>query len=178
MALYKLEKYLDKLDNTTVSKSQIPDYKTFGYSEEYTFNIHLNFLLELCYNIKFVENKKIRLKQKKFRELLFIKYNSTCIISGNDCVDELKAAHIIPVADEESYDVDNGLLLTSTLHDTYDKFLWSINPETLCIEINNDRNVGQIKNYVNKKIDLEINNDLKNNLLYHYQLFLKHKLNT
>lgn len=171
MALNKLEEYLDKLENTTVSNNDIYDYESFGYQDEYLFNIHLDFLLEFCYNIKIVENKKIRLNQKKFRKELFRKYNSKCIISDNDCIDEIKAAHIIPVADDESYDIDNGLLLTSTLHDTYDKYLWSINPETLQIEINETKNVGQIKNYNRKKINLELNDDLKNNLLYHYNNF-------
>lgn len=173
MTINKLEEYLDKIDNTIVLKKDIYNYKNFNYNDEYTFNLHLNFLLETCYNIKIIKNKKIRLQQKKFRELLIEKYNLKCIISDNDCIDELKVAHIVPIADEESYDIDNGLLLTSTLYDTYDKFLWSINPDTLQIEINNKKNVGQIKNYNNKKINLQINDDLKNNLSYHYQLFLK-----
>ena len=65
------------------------------------------------------------------------KFDGKCIISNEDCLYELEAAHIIPLADDDSYDVDNGLLLTRNLHSTMDKLLWAINPDTLIIEIKN-----------------------------------------
>jgi hypothetical protein len=83
----------------------------------------------------------------------------------------LKACHIIPVSDKESYDIDNGLLLTSTFHDTMDKYLWAIDPNTLKIEIHPTKNVGQIKNYNGKKLNLVLNLDMKTNLEIHWNKF-------
>jgi len=174
MALNKLEDYLDKVNNTEISKYELYDYTQYGYTDEdeHEFNNQLDFLLDTCYNIRLKEDKKIRLGQKQFRKEMFKKFNSKCIISDNDCKDELKACHIIPVSDEESYDIDNGLLLTSTFHDTMDKYLWVINPETLKVEIHPTKNVGQIKNYNGKKINIILNPDMKTNLKIHYKKFI------
>lgn len=174
MSINKLENFLDNLDNQEIAKTLLENYEQFDYDNEYLFNLHLQFLLENCYNIKLIENKRKRLNQKEFRKLLFKKFNGQCIVSHNDCEHELKAAHIVPIADGESYDIDNGLLLTSTLHDTMDKFLWAINPETLQIEIKENKNVGQIKNYNGQKIKLKLNQDLKNNLMVHYNKFINY----
>jgi len=174
MPLTNLEFFLDKVNNTEILKSELYDYAKFGYTEESEpeFINYVNFLLDTCYNIRLRENAKIRIGQKKFREEMFKKFNSKCIISGNDCEDELKACHIIPVADNESYDIDNGLLLTSTFHDTMDKFLWAIDPNSLKIQIHPTKNVGQIKKYNGKKINIKLNEDLKLNLEIHWNKFI------
>lgn len=172
MSLILLENYLDLINNTEINELNL-DYEKFNYEDEYLFNIHLYFLLNNCYNIIITNKKRKRLNQKEFRKQLMQKFNNKCIISQNDCEYELKAAHIIPVADEESYDINNGLLLTSTLHDTYDKYLWSINPNTLNIEINKNQNVGQIKYYITNKINIIMNDELKKNLKYHYDKFIQ-----
>jgi predicted restriction endonuclease len=177
MSINKLEKFLDKVDNTEILKLELYDYTKFGYTEEteLEFMNHVSFLLDTCYNIRLRDNAKIRIGQKKFREEMFKKFNSKCIISGNDCEDELKACHIIPVADNESYDIDNGLLLTSTFHDTMDKYLWSINPETLKVQIHPTKNVGQIKKYNGKKINIKLNKDLESNLKIHWTNFINNQ---
>jgi predicted restriction endonuclease len=174
----KLELFLSSQENDYIYKSDLEDFTQFGYDDETRFNHHLSFLLENCYQLKLVdkpdktENKKKRMHQKEFRDELFNRYNSTCIISGNDCPDELEAAHIVPYAENGSYDLDNGLVLTSTLHGTYDKYLWSINPKTLQIEVVQGKNVGQISKYVGKKVNLVINDKLIKNLSVHYNKFL------
>ena len=88
-------------------------------------------------------------------------------------MDELTAAHIIPIKENENYDIDNGLLLTENLHKTFDKYRWSINPDTLLIEINKNIDVGSIKKYQNYKVPLQINTELYSNLLLHYNIFLE-----
>jgi hypothetical protein len=176
MNLIKLENFLDKFDNNEIYNEDLY-YEKFGYDNNGVFENHINFLLENCYNIKVKTDKKMRLNQKNFRKLLLEKYNGKCIVSDNDCIHELKAAHIVPIADEESYDIDNGLLLTSTLHDTMDKLLWAINPQTLIIEVNKNHNVGQIKNYIGNKVNIVLNEYIKNNLQIQYDKFIKN-LNT
>jgi hypothetical protein len=169
----KLEQYLDSNDNTELNANIFSSCEKFGYTNDMLFRFHLSWLLENCYTIKLTDKQRVRMGQKKFRSGLFKKFNGTCIISRNDCEDELVAAHIVPVADAESYDIDNGLLLTATLHNTMDKLLWAINPKTLTIEIAKGKNIGQISNYAGKKVNLQLNAELEANLMYHWEKFNK-----
>ena len=168
----QLEEFLDNYDGQEISDLELKDFTKFGYFDYVIYSHHLKFLLENCYNIKVKGSKQVRLNQKQFRKQLFEKYSGCCIVNANDCETELKAAHIIPNADEECYDIDNGLLLTSTLHDTFDKYFWAINPASLLVEIRKDINVGQIKQYQGKKVNLVLNQELKNNLQAHYNRFI------
>ena len=171
----KLEIFLDSYDNMDICSNMLSDHTKFGYDDIDIFQYHLQFLLENCYNINIITNKNKRMNQKEFREQLLEKYNNMCIISNNDCIAELTAAHIIPVSEENNYNIDNGLLLTETLHKTFDKYYWSINPNTMRIEINNNINVGQIKQYNMMKLKLDINSIMKSNIMWHYNQFLKEK---
>ena len=169
----KLEHYLDTFDNKELSKDIFNLSNYFGYKNDDEYNHHLKFMLDNLYNIKLVESKRVRLNQKQFREELIKKFNGECLITGEDCSTELEACHIIPVAKDESYDIDNGLLLMSNLHKTFDKYLWSINPDTLIIETKTDKNIGTIKKYVGEKAKLTINPYLYSNLMHHYNEFKK-----
>lgn len=169
----RLEQYLDNYDNKELTNSIYKMYKDFLYENEDLYLFHLDFLLENVYSIKIIENKRKRLNQTEFRKQIIKKFNSTCIISGITCIDELTAAHIIPITEDENYDIDNGLLLVENLHKTFDKYFWSINPDSLLIEINQNINVGSIQKYNNLKINLQMNNMLYSNLRIHYDLFIK-----
>lgn len=169
--MHKLESYLDYYDNRELSVKKLTDFESFGYQDKPVFDHHLEFLLNNCYNIKLVDDAKVRLNQQEFRKQLINKFNGKCLITGENCEDELEACHIIPVADKESYDIDNGLLLRSNIHKTFDKYLWSINPETLVIEVKGNINVGSIIDYNGCKIKLKLNPDLKSNLEAHYKNF-------
>ena len=100
----------------------------------------------------------MRLSQKEFRKELLKKFNNKCIITNEDCLDELEACHLIPINEEESYNINNGIILTSNLHKTFDKYLWSINLNTLKMKINNNKNIGNIKKYVGNKVNIKLNN--------------------
>ena len=78
----------------------------------------------------------------------------------------------VPINENESYNLNNGIILISNLHKTFDKYLWSINPETFTIEIKNNVNVGNIKHYMGQKINIVLNNELINNMKYHYNKFI------
>ena len=147
-------------------------FKKFDYIDESIFNYHLTFLLENCYNIKIIDNSRYRLNQSEFRKQLLQKFNNKCIVTGENCIDELEACHIIPINENESYNLNNGIILISNLHKTFDKYLWSINPETFTIEIKNNVNVGNIKHYMGQKINIVLNNELINNMKYHYNKFI------
>jgi predicted restriction endonuclease len=173
--MQELENFLDNYKLKKLNYKDI-NYKLFNYENKKIFKHHLFFLLDNFYDIKLIDDKKKRLKQEEFRKKLLNKYNNKCIISGNSCLLQLEAAHIIPIRDNENYDINNGIILTRNLHKTFDEYYWSINPETLKVEINNnikDLDVGDILQYKHQKIDIDTNSDLLNNLKHHYDIFVK-----
>lgn len=169
----QLEKYLDKHNNSEINYNIYNEYAFFGYTNEKLYTLHLDFLLDNVYDIKLVTNTRKRLNQYDFRIEILKKFNYQCIITCETCECELTASHIIPVSDNEDYDIDNGLLLRENLHKTFDNFMWSINPNTLKIVVRKNCNVGQIREYANTKINLNMNNYLKSNLICHYEKFKK-----
>ena len=174
----ELDKSLSIIDNNSqeiIIKDFLDNYQKYNYDDESEMELDLNILLKVKYkNIKRVEERTEldRKFQKRFKKDLLERYNNKCIISNNDCKDELEAAHIIAVSEHGSYDVDNGLLLSSNLHKTFDKYYWSINPNTLVIEIKENTNVGSITKYKGIKIDIELNHTILKNLEYHYNKFI------
>ena len=180
----KLEDFLHSQTNGQVYKSDLEDFTKFDYDDETRYKHHLTWLLNNCYPLVLVdkpsdviEKRKKRMGQQEFRDELFKIYSNTCVISGNICDVELEAAHIVPYAESGSYDLSNGLLLTSNFHKTFDKYLWAINPDTLQIEVAKDdsNTVGTIYKIFkeNKQVTLDMNNELYNNLKHRYNKFIK-----
>ena len=167
----ELEEYL--LTNNTVNEN---NYKQFNYDSYEEFKIDLDFLLSNIYSdiqIINLQTKEQRLNQDTFRKEVIKKYNR-CIISHSIDI-ECEACHIIPYSICKNFDIDNGLLLSSDLHKTFDKYYWSINPKTLKVEINKNINdCGKIKNYEDTIVNIKLNNRLYNNLLYHYNIMHMH----
>ena len=119
--------------------------------------------LENLENLKNDKNKVFYNKTSKirnpyfqhlFRKQVILRYNR-CIIS-NMPINVCEAAHIIPFSKTLSFDVDNGILLNSILHKLFDKYYWSINPKTLCVELFIDKKneaYDILKPYENKYIE-------------------------
>ena len=72
-----------------------------------------------------------RWDQKEFREAVFSTYAGKCCLTGYSESSALEAAHIMPYMGDQSNLIDNGLLLRVDVHRLFDKFLISINPQTL-----------------------------------------------
>jgi hypothetical protein len=107
-------------------------------------------------NNVFVKGTKIRIPelQNLFRKQIVYRYNR-CIIS-NMYKSVCEAAHITPFSETLSFDVDNGILLNDILHKLFDKYYWSINPQSLCVELFIDNTNGAydiLKPYENKYIE-------------------------
>lgn len=68
--------------------------------------------------------------QAKFRSELIEAYGGKCAITGCDEKEVLEAAHIIPYREEQTYSLNNGLLLRADIHTLFDLFYISINPNT------------------------------------------------
>jgi len=115
--------------------------------------------------------------QNKYREDIIKRFNR-CIVSDMD-VEVCEAAHIIPFSDCYNFDIDNGLLLNKILHTLFDNHRWSINPDTLRIEISskcNDDIYNIIKLYDNKYINvLKPYPNIIKYLTHHYNVFLDKK---
>lgn len=171
-----LTDYLEKINNNEEKKlySNITNsYGYFSYPTESSFKIDLELLLETVYNqIILVDSlQKSRLTQNEFRLQLMDLYQSKCVISSNSNPDELEAAHIIEVCDGGNYDISNGLILEANIHKTFDKYQWTINPDTLKIEVK-DGHSGSITKYLDKKINLDLNPILYSNLKFRYNKFI------
>jgi hypothetical protein len=151
------------------------NYKDFNYDSYDDFELDLKFLIETLYdNYKIYNNKQERIEQEQFRRDLINKYGK-CIITGTTCKTELEAAHIISFKEGSNKlginTIDNGLLLKSNIHKTFDDNLWCINPNTLLIEVKENMDVGEIINYKGQKVNID-NKKLIANLNKRYNDFI------
>jgi len=165
----QLIQYLESVNNKYIDKRILNDHKQFDYDNYNDFKLVLTFLMTNIYNKSFYDLTDARIEQDKFRKLIKDKYKN-CIIKGS-ISEECEAAHIMEINNGGNYDIDNGILLDSSLHKTFDKYFWCINPYTLLIEVKENINVGSIYQYKNKKINLELNEKMKYNLIIRYNLY-------
>lgn len=171
----RLEDYLDQISKSDSKlNSQILDcWEFFKYPNKNTFIYDLELLTHLIYtNIKISKNTQLRLSQTEFRQNL-IKYYRKCVITHNDSLEELEASHIVEYKNNGDSDITNGLLLEANLHKTFDRYYWTINPDTLLIESNPNYITHSIKNYIGHKVNLQLNPFLYLNLKKRYQIYLQ-----
>ena len=64
-------------------------YKDFEYEDDKLYQIDLEFMLNNIYTIKIIETPVLEIRKK-----IIERFNNKCIITGNDCIDELEACHI------------------------------------------------------------------------------------
>ena len=165
----KLEEYLDSINDNYVDISLLDNYNEYGYESYNDFKIVIEFLFQNIYNLSFLEKGKKRMGQEDFRNIIKEKYKR-CIIT--DSIDEeCDAAHIVEQHNGGTYDTDNGLLLNSAIHKTFDKYYWTINPDTMIIMVKNNHR-GTIKKYEGIQVNLNMNPKLYKNLTTRYNLFL------
>lgn len=141
---------------------------TYNYSDA---DIIIYFMLKYNINININDIVKKRIGQKEFRNSLIDRFGG-CIITGSDIFD---ACHIVPYSENVDMHIDNGILLTKTYHDYFDKYIWSINPDNYQIEINyNIISKGDffIKNLLTTDLEFLQNYPLmKLYLSKHYKIF-------
>lgn len=124
------------MNNKTMTTQIYDSYIDYGYIDRYIFKLDLDYLMNL-YDLHFINIDNIRNDQNNFRDKI-IKRDKCCVLS-NKHISECEAAHIVPVYISSNYDPDNGILLSASLHKNYDANLWSINPDTLMVELNEDK---------------------------------------
>lgn len=73
---------------------------------------------------------KPRLGQSSFRVLVTDAYKRRCAMTGENTLDTLEAAHIIPFSNSNgSHEITNGMLLRSDFHRLFDRGLVSVTPD-------------------------------------------------
>ena len=172
---------MDKIEEYYDNNSTLPNFyeNNCGITNKHLFDSFIDIYKIMCDPLTI--EQKIRPQQKKFRENI-VDRDEKCIIS-NSIDTECQACHIVSVEDGGSYDVNNGLLLNACLHITFDKYLWSINPETLEIDIccNDKKIVGSIYNFYiqflesNTKPNIQINEYMRTNLYKRWEKYIEHK---
>lgn len=160
------------------------DYSYFGYENSDEMQLDLDFLIDTLYPNYTINYEPMtyiqetRPDQDPFRQKLIQKYGM-CIVTNETCIDELEACHIVPHSEDKHNSlVTNGLLLKANIHKTFDKHKWTINPNTLMIEIKNatEKNAGEMLKYQGMKVNLDpCDKILINNLHKRYQSFLDSK---
>ena len=120
-----------------------------------------------------VIKQEIREKRqdKKFRKLVEEKYGK-CAISGV-ITEECEVAHIKPFCEcleEEKYDIRNGILLGAQIHKLFDKYFFTIHPNSLKIIVSDyakEKN-SSIVPYEGYKVDVSCEY-----LIHHYNKFME-----
>ena len=167
LGTYILHKYKDQ----TLTRNIYSKADKFNYDSVNIFKIDVDFLLK-AYDLHLTESKKIRTDQENFRHKL-INRDRCCVISNTD-YEDCEAAHIIPLAESNNYDIENGLLLDRTLHSSFDKHYWCINPHTMRVVLNEtkikERNLSCVK-YLDHLVNIQPNEKILNNLKKRYDIF-------
>ena len=172
-----LEEYFDLAYNKSCTKlnSQLLGcWEYFGYPNKELFTSDIELLIQTIYtDLTITQESNARISQTEFRNCLLDYYKGKCVITQNNSLEELEAAHIVELKDGGEYDVNNGILLEANLHKTFDRYLWAINPNTLEIESNPNKITNSIKNYIGKKVNLQLNPFLYMNLKKRYDIFIE-----
>lgn len=171
---YDLEEYFDNYNK----KLSINFYKRaneFGFNNIELFKSAIEYNM-LIRGLNFYKEEKERYYQKKFSKKIFER-DLKCIVVGKGNHVEFEACHIVPVSEGGDYSASNGLLLTRNLHKLYDDYLWSINPDSLCIEAicTNEEIIGSIIDYLGKRVNLKPDFFMLINLKSHWVKFLDRK---
>lgn len=77
----------------------------------------------------------VRSGQAAFRKQILESYNFECCVTRCKEVAVLEAAHIVPYMGDHSNTLENGLCLRVDIHRLFDRYLASVNPDTLVFEI-------------------------------------------
>lgn len=172
----KLTKYLGGINKNEkhISKQILNSYAYFDYPDEHILKLDLELVISTVYDEIKITDKNLgaRLSQSEFRYGLMNLYSSRCVVSSNSNPDELEAAHIVGVADGGDYLLSNRLILEANLHKTFDKYKWTINPDTLEIVINPAYNCGSINKYIGEKLNINICSILYSNLKIRHDKFI------
>jgi hypothetical protein len=105
----------------------------------------------------------MRVGQPKFRRDLLSAYQNRCAVTGCDVPEALEAAHIYHYQGPETNYVSNGLVLRSDIHALFDKFLLTIDSNTMTVVINQNLEHTSYSNLSGVRITVPMNAQLQPN---------------
>ncbi len=110
----------------------------------------------------------------KFKQDLFQIHGTQCCITKSKNNTKLEVCRIIPFDICNNYDINNALIMTSNFHRMFDAYLFSINPESLCVIMSDELKEDDDYKYNNCKITINENNvnEIKKYLTKHYNIFI------
>ncbi len=117
-----------------------------------------------------------RLGQEDFRRRLLEAYGSRCPVTGCRVIAALQAAHIVPYLGPNSNHVANGLPLRADVHNLFDLFLLSVDPDTMEIRVAPSLSRSEYRELEQKPLSLPKNDRLgpsREALLCHFTTFLE-----
>lgn len=178
-----MEENIIRLSNDISKLKSIPTnfpntHTRYGFESIQDFKIILEVIM-WTRNLSWVREVSDRgPEQDIFRKNLIVR-DSKCVVTQKNISRECEACHIIPYAEGGDFSIDNGLLISSTLHKLFDDFTWSINPSDYTIDIlcDDENVVGSILEYAGKKINVKPNENMTKNLEWHWNKYLEHKFN-
>lgn len=85
-----------------------------------------------------MSNVRTRVGQGPFRQQLLNDHGQVCAFTGPAPAGALQAAHLYSYADEEEHHDWGGLLLRNDVHSLFDRGQISVNPDTGCIEVDDE----------------------------------------
>lgn len=119
-----------------------------------------------------------RVGQQGFRALILDNFYIKCAISGSEEQALLEAAHIMPYKGAQSNVLQNGLCLRVDLHRLFDRFLISIEPQTLSIVVSDKIKDTYYKSFAGIKLGTSKIGVSKSLLKKHFYQFMKHNKNS
>jgi hypothetical protein len=120
-----------------IKKSKLEHNLTYIHGIQLYDKISVDFFMYDLYGYEYDEKiegsissslQKNRIGQQNFRECLIQRYNN-CIITRDEPI-FCEACHIIPYNKSKNCYIDNGILLTASLHKLFDKYLMTIDSQT------------------------------------------------
>lgn len=164
-------KNLEEIFNQLLDKYYYLDVQLGYFSYlNYLENNDMNAINKEDIKFKFNEMRK----DYQFKQNVKKIYNSKCVITDAEMY-ECSVAHIKPLSqsnNDEKYDYNNGMILSESLHRLYDKYLFTIEPNTFEIIVSeNIKNKKSLINQYNGKV-LVLNSNSKKYLEYHYNEFI------
>lgn len=119
-----------------------------------------------------------RVGQQGFRALILDNFYIKCALSGSEEPALLEAAHIMPYKGAQSNVLQNGLCLRVDLHRLFDRFLISIEPQTLRIVVSDKIKDTYYKSFAGIKLGVSKVSVSKSLLKNHFYQFMKHNKNS
>ena len=143
------------------------EYTLQNYSKEAINSVlRLRFNKSMKIKKKIYSLKEVRQQQKKFSDSVKKRCHYKCVISGETKI--IQACHILEYKNciyGKEEDKFNGILLTNSLHEAFDKNFFIIDSKTCCVKIKKSLKIFDIFKLKDGRYIRELDNPQSRNYL-------------